>query len=153
MAALARLLRDALAWAAAVGGTTAAISAVGRLLCLPPYWPTGFLGRCRPDGQAAAWLRVVPDTLLTTALLVIPLLPLAVAVRLAARLLGDRAGARAGAVVAGVAGGLCWVWLARRLEVSYLDFILGGYAIALGGLAGLAVIVRQARPLALRRFP
>jgi hypothetical protein len=142
---LGRLLRASLAWSIAVAGTTASIGALGRTFCLPPYWPAEFLTRCRPGGLGAALPQLGGDVLVTTALLALPLLPVGAMVHLGAGALARRTGQRGAAVAVGLCGGLVWVWLARRLEVSYLDFILGGYAIGAGALAGVAIAIRQSR--------
>ena len=134
-----RLLRSAAAWALATSATTAGLSATGRALCLPPYWPAEVVFRCRPKGVGEALVRLPLDAFLTTLLLFVPALVAGAAIHLIVTVL--RAGGRSGTarLVGAVAGAVAWIWLALRLEPSYLDFILGGYAIAAGALAGAAV--------------
>jgi hypothetical protein len=124
---------------------TAFISAVGRWFCLPPYWPSGFFGKCRPTLLGIPLIQLAGDALLTTLLLTFPALPLGAAICLLVSLLTTRTRHRFSAVGAGLIGAVLWVLLARRLESGYLDFILGGYAIGTGALAGLAVSLQQSR--------
>jgi hypothetical protein len=47
----------------------------------------------------------------------------------------DEANRSLGAVIV-TAGAVMWFLLVKRLEPSYLDFIVGGYAIVAGAIAG-----------------
>ena len=140
-----QLLHPGLGWAAACSATTAAVGSAGRAFCLPPYWPAEYLFRCRPGGMGAALLRLPLDALVTALLLLVPaLIPAALVQMLVVGL--RRAGKPGtGRAVGAVVGAALWVWLARAVEPSHLDFILGGYAIAAGALAGAAVVAWRRR--------
>lgn len=138
LARILRLLHPGLGWAAACSFATAVISSAGRTFCLPPYWPREYLFHCRPTGMGASLLHLPLDVLVTTLFLFVPaLLPAALVQLLVVGLRRTRAARVTGAVV----GAALWVWLARSLEPSHLDFILGGYGIAAGALAGAALVL------------
>lgn len=134
--AAARLAGSAVVWAAGTSAVTAGVSSLGRTLCLPPYWPREFVLRCRPGGMGPALARLPLDALLTTVLMFVPALLLGAGVHLLVR--GAMSLERPGITrVVGVgAGAGSWVWLAGRMETSYLDFILGWYAIGAGAIVG-----------------
>ena len=139
------LLRNAATLAAATSFTTSTVSAVARAACLPPYWPTGYVLRCRPPDAASAMLLAIPEALITTVLLFPPALALGAgilvlahgALRLHSLLLARILGAVSTAVL--------WALLVSRLERSYLDFIVSGYAIAAGAVVGAALGDRMIR--------
>lgn len=136
-------LRTALIWSAAVAGTTALISSVGRWFCLPPYWPPGFVGKCRPDLLGPSMVQLMGDAAITTVFLMLPSIPLGAGVHLLVSMVRARGSHPLATAGAALVGAGAWVWLARGLEASYLDFILGGYAIGAGALMGLIVSVRS----------
>ena len=136
LASIARGIRPAFLWALGVSATTAVVSSVGRTICLPPYWPSDYVLRCRSGTLGAALLHLPADALLTTLFLAVPALPAGAATHLFVSGLQAAGYPGAARVLGGVAGAVLWVWLARHLETSYLDFILGGYAIGAGAIVG-----------------
>jgi hypothetical protein len=134
------LLRFASFWALACSLTSATVSAIGRAMCMPPYWPAEFFLRCRPEGYLSAILRVPLDAGVTTLLMVFPALAFGTALYLLLLLARRTAAAR---ILAALLGGALWFLLVGRLEPSYLDFIVGGYAKAAGAVAGGIVCMRS----------
>jgi hypothetical protein len=144
------LLRFMSLWAFACSFTSAAASALGRTFCLPPYWPPQYLLRCREGRMLEALVRTPLDIAVTTLFLFVPAFVPGAAVAVLLYVSGRRGPAnrwqQAGIAAAGA---VLWFFLVKRLEPSYLDFIIGGWATALGALAGalaVAGIVRSARP-------
>ena len=140
-----RIARSAASWALGASATTAAVSALGRALCLPPYWPSEYFLRCRPLGFGAALLRAPADAIVTTLLLLVPALVAGMAL-FALLAWMERLGRPRAVRIAWTGGGMAmWMWLAGRMEPSHLDFILGGYAKGAGALAGAWIAWRAAR--------
>jgi hypothetical protein len=135
------LVRLSFLWAFASSFTSAAVSGIGRTFCLPPYWPPQYVLRCRPGRMAEALMHLPLDVALTTLFLFVPaLLPAAVI----ALLFVFSAANRWLRAAFAFAGAVMWFVLVKRLEPGHLDFIVGGYAIALGAAAGV-LVVRQVR--------
>lgn len=139
------LLRNAAVWAVATGLTTSLVSSIARAACLPPYWPSAFVLRCRPDGAARALLLSVPEACIT-AVLLFPLALLLGGGVLTAAHLARRLHSLLLARIVGAASGVAlWVVLVSRLQRSYLDFIVSGYAIAAGAMVGAVLCDRMIR--------
>lgn len=148
------LARSAATWALGAAMTTAVVGGVARALCLRPYWPAGYALRCRPDGLLVAVLQAIAESAVTTLLLTVPALAVGVGIFLLVRAAERLGSPKAAPVVGAVAGAGAWVLLARHLEPSYLDFILGGYAIGAGALvAALVAARRMPRALVAPRGP
>ena len=135
----------ALHWAAGASAGTAVVSSFARGLCLPPYWPDGVAFNCRPDGVLPIW--VVPESVVTTLLLIFPALPLGVVVYSAAFLARAALSATAARTVALLVAGVSWALLVERLEVSYLDGIVSLYAVGVGIVIGGVLGDRRFRRL------
>jgi hypothetical protein len=133
-----------LMWAVLPGLTTSTVASVGRALCLPPYWPDRYALRCRPEGYGAATTQALLETAVSGVMIALPSAAVGGGVWVIARICRRILPLQATRAAAALIGAMVWILLARSLESSYLDFILGGYAIAAGamvagGVAGSSV--------------
>ncbi|HEX2091695.1 MAG TPA: DinB family protein [Longimicrobiaceae bacterium] len=133
------LLRSAALYTCAAGGVTAFLESFGRALCLPPFWPAEYVLRCRPGGVLPVLLRATLEAGITSLLLAPPALLVGAGVHLLVRGAERTPLRRAAPLLGALAGALPWVWIVRRLEPGYLDFIVGWWATGAGALAGAAV--------------
>ena len=84
-----------------------------------------------------ALLQTPLDVAMTTVLLFVPaLVPGSVTAVLLYFSRQSRPDSRWLRAVIATAGAVMWLLLVKRLDPSYLDFIMGGYAIVLGAIAG-----------------
>jgi hypothetical protein len=140
---LFHLLQVTLLWAFASSFTSAAVSGLGRTLCLPPYWPPQYVLRCREGRILEALVHMPLDIGVTTLLLFVPALIPGVIVVVLLYLSRTKVEAnRSVRAVIVTAGAVMWFLLVKKLEPSYLDFIIGGYAIVAGAMAGALTAVK-----------
>jgi hypothetical protein len=137
------LLRFAGLWALGASVTTAGVSALARTLCLPPYWPAEHVLRCRPEGLLRPLLLAPADAALTTALLFVPALAVGAGLHVLVRLAPYLLSAREARVLAVLTSAGLWFVLVWRLEPSYLDFTVSGYATAAGAAVAAYVSSRS----------
>jgi hypothetical protein len=123
-------------WSLATSATTAFVSSLARTLCMQPYWPGGYLLQCRPFNWKALLNHGVLESVVTTIMVVLPTLIIGVAMQVLLVILQRFGVVRNGPLIAAAAGGVMFALLIRRLEPSYLDFIISWYAVAIGAMAG-----------------
>ena len=138
--------RFAASWALGASAATALVDALARALCLPPHWRAELVLDCRSGG----WLAAIPRALLDAGITTVLFFPFALLIGAAtwgvARFAADRLSDGAALVAAGLVGLLLWGLAVRWMEPSYLDFIVSGYAVLAGAVAGaaLAGVARRA---------